>query len=182
MMRRTILLLAAVALVAAVSIPVAVAAGSKTPSAISPKKAEGTWTWVNTAWEVWKVTDKAKYVSGSEDGTWTGTLEGTSVDTFGAKLWRHSAGGGLEGALNISFTGTVEGKSGTLNILTWMIRYEACSPWTIASGTDELANTRGYGTWCWGDAGAEYTGTITEYVPPTPSPTPSTSTSTSPSP
>jgi len=64
-MRRTIPLIAAVTLVAVVSIPVAIAAGSKSPSAISPKEAEGTWTWVNTAWEVWKVTEKAKYVSGA---------------------------------------------------------------------------------------------------------------------
>jgi len=166
-MRRTILLLAAVTLVAALSVPAAVAARSTAPSRTSLMPAEGTWTWVNTAWEVWRVTDKAKYVSGSEDGTWTGTFEGTSVDTFGAKLWRHSAGGGLEAALDISFTGTVEGKTGTLQILTWVSKgEETCSPWTITSGTDELAMMRGYGTWCWSDVGAEYTGTLKEYVPP----------------
>jgi len=184
-MRRMIPLIAAVTLVAAVSIPVAVAAGSKAPPKTSPRVSqtvEGTWSWVNTASEVWKETPRAKYVSGSEDGTWTGTFEGTSVDAFGAKLWRHSAGGGIDAALNISFTGTVDGKTGTLQILTWLVRGEASSPWTIASGTGELATTRGYGTWAPDpETGVvTYTRIIKEYVPPTPSPSPSTSTSPSP--
>jgi len=191
-MRRMIPLIAAVTLVAAVSIPLAVAAGSKAPQAISPKAAVGTWSWVNSGSVVWKTThDGTQYLSGTEDGTWTGTFEGTSVDAFDGEI---HADGSLFGLLRIAFTGTVAGKTGTLEILTtWMVpeRHPSAAMtgrWHIVSGTDELANLHGQGTWAYAGSDpsdhASYTGIIKEVVPPTPSPSPSTSpsTSTSPSP
>lgn len=163
-MRRTILLVAVVALAATLFVPATAAESPGTDRRVLARTAaEGTWTWVNTAWEVWKTTEKVKYVSGSEEGTWTGSLEGSSSDTFGAKIWRH--GGGLWAVLNISFTGTVEGKAGTLEILTDLGRGDPCGTWTITSGTGDLTNMRGHGTWCWADEGAEYSGILKEYVP-----------------
>jgi hypothetical protein len=69
------------------------------------------------------------------------------VDDFGAEIWPD---GRLWALLAISFTGTVNDKTGTLEILTTaMVRdpdKAMKGQWTITSGTGDLANLRGQGT------------------------------------
>ncbi len=58
----------------------------------------------------------------------------------------------------VSFDGTVNGKSGTLKMSVVGKRPDAFADWegksVILSGTGELANLRGRGTW-WGPGAAE---------------------------
>jgi hypothetical protein len=178
-MRRAILLVAAVTL-AAVLFPATAAAPPKVP-AMSSRAAEGTWSWVNTTWDQWKTTAKGgAYASGTEAGTWTGTFEGTAVETFGAYI---APDGTVWALIEIAFEGTVEGMHGTLQILTTAVLRNPDGTmhgdWTIISGTDELANLRGQGTWTYEGADpadhAGYSGIIKEFIPPTHSPSPSTS-------
>lgn len=172
-MRRTLLLFAVVALAAAVSIPATAAAPPGAAPRMSPKAVSGTWSWVNTTFDVWKTTPKGvMYASGTEAGAWTGTFEGSSpVETFGAQIWPD---GTLWALIDISFEGTVDGKTGTLQILTTAVQRKPdqtmTGKWTITSGTEELANLRGQGTWTYEGADptdhASYSGIIKEYVPP----------------
>lgn len=166
-MRRTLLLLAAVTLAAATFVPA---------TAVEPPAAErlavgGTWSWVNTTFDVWKETRKGVvFASGTEAGTWTGTFEGTSVDGFGAQIWPD---GTLWALLDISFEGTVEEMTGTLEILTTAVQRNPDGTmhgtWTIISGTDELVNLRGQGTWVYEGSDptdhASYSGIMQEFVP-----------------
>ena len=180
-MRRTILFIAVVTLAAVVSIQGTAAAPPKAP-AMSPKAAEGTLSWVNTGLDAWKTTGKGvTYASGTEEATWTGTFEGTSVDEFGVQFWPD---GTLWAVLHISFEGTVGEKTGTLEILETAVLRDPDGTmhgqWTVASGTGELANLRGQGTWVYEGFSddlnhASYSGIVKEFVPPTPSPSPSTS-------
>lgn len=170
-MRRTASILVAVALAAALFVPATGAAQPHRSVGPTLKKVTGTWSWVNTTMEIWKETKKGViFVSGTEAGTWTGALEGSSVDGFGAKIWPD---GRLWALLDISFQGSVDGKTGTLQILTTAVQAEPdqlmSGEWTITSGTGELANYRGQGTWVYAGPDpdhATYTGMIREYVPP----------------
>ena len=171
-MRRTFLLVAVVALAATLFVPATTAAPSTSEHVLS-REAAGTWSWVNTGWDVWKTArDGTEYLSGTEDGTWTGTFEGSSSDTFAGEI--HSDGS-LWGLLSTSFEGTVGGKSGTLEILTtWVVPERnpdaaMTGTWVIINGTDELANLRGKGTWVYEGADptdhATYSGMVKEFVP-----------------
>lgn len=170
-MRRTITTVAVVALAATLFIPATTAAPSSAERRLS-KEAAGTWSWVNTSWDQWKTTKKGgAFASGTEAGTWTGTFEGTAVETFGAQI---RPDGTLWALIEIAFEGTVEDKAGTLQILTTaMLRDPEGTmhgQWTIVSGTDELANLRGQGTWVYEGSDpadhASYSGIIKEFVPP----------------
>lgn len=171
-MRRTIVLLAAVTLVAVMFIP-ATSAAPPASDQILQRAAEGTWSWVNTGWDVWKTTKKGvEHASGTEDGTWTGTFEGTSMDSF-AGVFKQS--GAFFGLLTVKFEGAVGELTGTLEILTTFevsaddLDAPMTGTWMIVSGTDELANLRGDGTWVYEGADptdhATYTGIIKELVP-----------------
>jgi hypothetical protein len=173
-MRRTILLLAMVALAATLFVP-ATAASPSAGDRVLPRQASGVWSWVNTGFDIWKETKKGvQFGTGTEDGTWIGTFEGTSVDSFTAKLW---PSGALFGLLTVKFEGTVEGMTGTLEILTTfeVPKEDPAAPmtgtWMIVSGTDELESLRGQGTWVYeGDdptSHATYTGIVREFVPET---------------
>jgi hypothetical protein len=169
-MRRTILILAVVSLAAALFV-LATAAAPSGRERLLPREAAGTWSWVNTGWDEWKTTPKGVvYVSGTEEGTWTGTFEGTTVDEFGARIWPD---GTVWALLRLSFEGTVNGKTGTLEFLTTAVLRDPDGTmhgeWTISSGTDELANLRGQGTWVYEGSDpmdhATYTGIVKEFVP-----------------
>jgi len=92
------------------------------------------------------------FVDFAEVGKWTGTLEGESTDV--GALVIHSAGFASVKAIT-SFVGTVGGRSGTLEMgfigekpdLLPGTEWEG--KWVILSGTGDLANLRGHGTW-WG--------------------------------
>jgi hypothetical protein len=148
-MRRAFLVFVTVVLAAVASIPVTSAA----PPERSGKAwhAEGTWSFTTTEWVEWRKTHNGtSFVTGSEDGTWTGTFKGASVDDFGAKL---RSNGSLEAMLQITFTGTVAGKSGTLEIATTAFvpffhpQRPMTGDWYIVSGTGGLANLHGQGSW-----------------------------------
>ena len=170
-MRRTVTILVAVALAAAVFVPATGAAQPHKAVPTTPKEVTGTWSWVNNTWEEWKTTHKGVvYASGTETGTWTGTFEGTSTEEFGAQI---NPDGTLWALIRITFTGTVGEQSGTLEILTTAVMRNSDGTmhgtWTISSGTDGLANLRGQGTWVYVGPDPEhatYTGIIREYVPP----------------
>ena len=148
-MRRTILLLVTVALAATVFVPATAAAPPGERSLA--RSAEGTWSWVNTGFDIWRTTKSgAEFGTGTEDGTWIGTFEGTSVDSFTGKF---KPSGAFFGLLTVKFSGTVEDLTGTMEVLTTfgVSKEDLDAPmtgtWMIVSGTDELANTCGYGTW-----------------------------------
>lgn len=79
------------------------------------------------------------------NGIYTGDFEGT---TIGYHNWHVNKDGSINMKIDLVFTGTVLGKSGTLNMVLTGIMKEsgAKMTWTIISGTDELANLRGTGT------------------------------------
>lgn len=170
-MRRALLLVAVVTLAVGMAIP-AIAARSQEATEMAPKAAEGIWTWVNTGAVTWKTAnDGTEYVTGIEDGTWTGTFEGSSTDAFDGEI---RDDGSLWGLLRVAFEGTVFEKTGTLEILTtWVVpRKDPSEPmsgrWRIVSGTDELADFHGEGTWVYDTEveGARYSGVVKEVAPP----------------
>jgi hypothetical protein len=142
----SVLLLCCVALLSALIIPIIHAA--------KPMPASGDWTYVVTSIsERWAGSNLFRY--GEEIGTWTGTFVGTSYDTFTVIV--HNADPGPPSFVNvigvINFEGWVGDKYGTLVIkfvgkktgepLEWY------GTWVIISGTGELENLHGRGTW-WG--------------------------------
>ena len=89
------------------------------------------------------------FLYATEDEIWEGDFTGTSHAVFRVEMFNS---GFWNVWLRSSFTGTVLGKSGTL-----VIQLVGKKPaeedwhgqWVILSGTGELANLRGQGTW-WG--------------------------------
>jgi hypothetical protein len=129
--------------------------------AVPPEPASGTWTYVNTKKEITKKADGNVFIYGEEEGTWTGTFEGTSFDYF--EIVKHS-NGFVNCQGRISFEGTVKGEDGTLEILFvgkkdiaanhWM------GKWVILSGTEGLKNLKGQGNWEGPSADLDYSGMI----------------------
>jgi len=131
--------------------------------ATPPQTAEGEWKYsllpgypVTT-----KVAGGNTFRYGEEEGTWTGTFDGTSEDYF--EVIMHPSGFvTCQGQIN--FDGTVNGKSGTMVILfvgkknletgLWS------GKWVILSGTGDLANLRGKGTWEGPSFDLDYSGQI----------------------
>jgi hypothetical protein len=126
---------------------------------------QGEWTYVPTMLSV-KQADGNQICEGEEDSIWTGTFSGTSYDTF--TVIKHDAVPGPPSFVNvigvINFEGSVEGKEGTLVIkfvgkktgepLMWY------GTWVILSGTGELENLRGRGTWFGPSMDLDYAGKI----------------------
>lgn len=116
--------------------------------ATPPTTAEGKWTYVPTIINERKA-DGNTFKYGEETATWSGTFVGTSYDVFVVVV--HPSGLATCPYGLINFVGTVNGKEGTL-----VINFVGQKPgsiwygqWVIISGTGELANLRGQGTW-WG--------------------------------
>ena len=112
--------------------------------------ASGTWTYIPTDMLLKEQNDYT-FILGWETGVWTGTFEGTSEDVFFAEK-------NPDGTLVylpygvIFFTGTVNGKEGTLRInfgpgVKKGDPMEWSGAWRILSGTGELENLRGRGVW-----------------------------------
>jgi len=113
-----------------------------------------------------KVAGCNTFVPSYDDGIWEGTFEGSSAD-YGMVVLH--CNGKVSFIGTISFIGEVDGRSGTLEISE---NGQCCDEqghwqgnWAIVSGTGELANLRGQGTWfgpgaggfgVWGDT--EYEG------------------------
>jgi len=86
---------------------------------------------------------------------WTGTFVGTSEDVYNVAI--HSTGAWYCNGV-VSFEGKVNGVEGTLVI--WFLGKKPdmfadwSGKWVILSGTGDLANLRGQGTW-WGPGAPE---------------------------
>jgi hypothetical protein len=100
-----------------------------------------------------RAADGNLFIYATEDEVWVGDLAGTSQAAFRVEIF-------TEGFWNVwlrsTFTGTVQGKSGTLVIqlvgkrTMWDAeRFWWYGQWVIISGTGELENLRGQGNW-WG--------------------------------
>jgi hypothetical protein len=114
-----------------------------------PTEVGGVLTYTPSILDV-RVADGNTFLHTSEEALWTGNFEGDSTED--GRVVIHSSGFWSYKAIS-SFEGTVDGQSGTLEILMAGKRPDALSDWqgrwVILSGTDELANLRGRGTW-WG--------------------------------
>lgn len=123
--------------------------GSITALAGPPAPAEGLWRYQPFITGV-RVSDCNTFLTTFENGVWTGTFEGTSTED--GKVVIHCSGSWSFKA-SVSFEGTVEGKSGTLEMSVVGKKPDALADWegkwVILSGTDKLESLRGQGTW-WG--------------------------------
>jgi hypothetical protein len=133
--------------------------------ATPPEPVSGEWTYIPTIIsERWA--NGNQFCDGVEDSIWTGTFSGTSYDTF--TVIKHDADPGPPSFVNvigvINFEGNVGDKNGELVIkfvgkktgepLEWY------GTWVILSGSGELENLRGQGTW-WGPSmDLDYAGKI----------------------
>ena len=95
----------------------------------------------------------------NDEGTWGGTFDGTETE-YGILVIYCNGNMSYKG--DLTFVGSVEGRSGTLEMRTVGTccheEYLWEGTWTILSGTGDLKNLRGHGTW-FGDPGSlEYDG------------------------
>ena len=114
-----------------------------------PEEAAGLWQYQPFILDV-KQAGCNTFLTTFENGKWTGTFEGTSTED--GKVVIHCNGAWSFNAI-VSFEGSVAGKSGTLKMSVVGTRPDGLADWqgksVIISGTGELANLRGQGTW-WG--------------------------------
>lgn len=132
-----------------------------------PTPASGDWTYVPFDVEIVKVAGQNTFIEGKDTGTWTGTFTGTSTEEF--ILVNHAKAGFNYYSGVIEFTGTVQGQSGTMVIRTngkqdpgtvvpgpglWE------GSWVIVSGTGDLVNVHGQGTFTGPSLDLDYSGQI----------------------
>ena len=95
-----------------------------------------------------RTADGNTFYNTTEVATWTGDFEGTSTEV--GRVVVHSSGAWSFYARS-SFQGSVNGKSGTLEMVLVGKRADENSiwagQWNIIGGTGELANLHGQGTW-----------------------------------
>ena len=112
--------------------------------------AYGTWIFYPEG-KLTKPYDGYTFILGYETGDWTGTFKGSDYAIFFAEKNPDGTIVYLPYGV-IFFTGTVNGKEGTLRINfgpavkqgdPWLWS----GPWEILSGTGELENLQGKGTW-----------------------------------
>lgn len=113
----------------------------------SPTAVEGFFDYVPHRIDV-KEADGNTFIYATEDEVWSGGFEGTSKAVFRAEIF---SSGFWDVWLRSSFTGKVLDKSGTMVIQLVGKRESGIwhGQWVILSGTGDLANLRGEGTW-WG--------------------------------
>ena len=96
-----------------------------------------------------RLADGNYFLYATEWENWEGDFTGTSVAVFRVEMFRS---GFWNVWLRSTFTGTVNGKSGTAVIQLLGKKPSGedwYGQWVVISGTGELANLRGRGTW-WG--------------------------------
>lgn len=122
--------------------------------------AEGTLTWTVVNFEGTRKAGINTFYTGTSEITANGTFNGTMTDAW-VEVWHDRTLNLRDWAM---FNGTVNGKSGNLTIrlvgtatlpdLVWK------GHWVITSGTDDLANLVGHGSW-WGTGNdVKYSGFI----------------------
>lgn len=122
--------------------------------------AEGTLSWLVVNFEGQRTAGVNTIYSGTSTIAAGGTFTGDVTDAW-VEVW-HTDFLNLRDVL--MFTGTVDGKSGTLTIrlvgTATLPDLEWTGHWEIMRGTGDLANLEGQGTW-WGTANdVEYSGVI----------------------
>jgi hypothetical protein len=126
----------------------------------SPVDVEGDFVYVPVPVKTWWVGD-TEYIYATDTATWTGDFEGTSAEKYMAVLEGSQGNFVYEKGHyvgRVTFTGTVVGREGTLQIL-----FRGTSPgniadwtgtWRIIRGTGELAGVHGQGVF-WSNAMAD---------------------------
>lgn len=149
-MRRISVLLAVIAIMLVGVVPAT--AGPKT-------EASGAWTYIPAITDV-KVAGPNMFVYGTDDGEWTGTFTGTTVEEFVVVCHPKADFNFYKGEM--TFTGTVEDEAG-VHSGTMVIKTNGkqgavaddCGPvfdtdwhghWVIIGGTGDLADIHGHGT------------------------------------
>jgi hypothetical protein len=114
-----------------------------------PTTAEGLWQYQPFI-EDTRTAGCNTFLDTYENGIWSGTFEGTSTED--GKVVIHCSGAWSFNAI-VSYTGEVNGQSGTLQMSVEGSRPDGVSDWhgrwVILRGTEGLATLRGQGTW-WG--------------------------------
>ena len=115
-----------------------------------PQEAAGLWQYQPFVLEV-REAGCNTILTTFENGVWTGTFAGDSTED--GKVVIHCNGQWSFNAIVTFEEVTVDGRSGGLEMSVNGSRPDAGSDWTgrwvIISGTDDLADLRGQGTW-WG--------------------------------
>ncbi len=113
--------------------------------AAPPIPVSGTFDYVPTLLET-RTADGNTWRYATEVEMWTGDFVGTGFSTFRAEIF---SAGFWNVWLRSTFTGTVLGNAGTLDIQLVGLREGGIwnGHWVILSGTGDLAGIRGQGTW-----------------------------------
>lgn len=143
-----------IALLSMLSIP---AARAETSMAVS-----GNMVWdLTTIHFETKVAGGNIFLTGTTDVSVTGDIAGMAKDAWRENFYRV---GSVSLWDRLTVSATVDGKSGTLVML---LVGRAAPPgtdwtgtWTILSGTDDLMNLRGDGTWWTANVGYDYSGQV----------------------
>jgi len=149
MKKKSVMFLLVILMIALLAVfPVPVSAG---PS----ENVSGLWQY-QPFLEGIRFADGNTFMETFENGKWSGTFSGTSTED--GKVVLHSSGAWSFRGI-ISFVGEVEGRSGTLTMIAIGTTPDDFTDWTgtwvILSGTGELANLHGQGTW-WGPGAADF--------------------------
>ena len=109
-----------------------------------PTDVSGTWSWWADDFS-FKFAGGVTFISATEHDTFTETFSGSGVGPFTVRV---DPNGFMTGRGRTTFTGSVDGKSGTL-VIQWTGNTKTLGKWhckwVILSGTGELANLRGSG-------------------------------------
>jgi hypothetical protein len=161
-MKKTLMLL----LLACMMMPMAVYAGP-------PVDVAGDFTYAPTGCDEERWANDIQFVSSCHDtGDWpSGDFVGISEEVYSVAFHGAAEGGFMNGydyafyKGNVTFTGTVDGKTGTLELLFIGTSPGALDDWSgtwrILSGTGELANLHGKGVfWATGLGAVHYEGQV----------------------
>lgn len=114
-----------------------------------PEDASGLWQYIPTITGS-KVANGNTTLYTTEVGQWSGTFDGVSTEV--GKVVIHASGFRWFTS-KVSFVGSVNGKSGTLEMVAVGKKADPTTDWygkwVITGGTGDLANLHGQGTW-WG--------------------------------
>ena len=120
-----------------------------------PDVAEGVWKYYIYE-EYYKIAGGTTFITTYDYGVLTGTFEGESTEVGTVVI--HSNGKASFNAL-LTFTGEVNGKSGTFKMSVVgraILGEDWTGQWVILSGTGDLSNLRGEGTWYGPGAGGSF--------------------------
>jgi hypothetical protein len=116
-----------------------------------PDNAAGEWYYMPTGMVVDKIAGGNMFVSISDEGYWTGTIDGDETDVGTAVIYRSGRWGYTEGVLTFE-SAVVDGLSGGLEIRVNGYRPDIYTDWQgqwlITKATGGLEGLQGQGRWC----------------------------------